>query len=65
MNDKSEGKGKYYRSDGDVYEGECVDDKSEGKGKYFRSDGSFYEGEWKGKKTAWIQQNQLEERTAL
>ena len=47
MNGKFEGKGKYYYSNGDMYDGEWSNDKKNGMGKYVLNDGSEIEGEWK------------------
>jgi hypothetical protein len=47
VNDKMEGKGIYYYSNGERYEGELKSDKVNGTGTYFYADGSKYIGEWK------------------
>lgn len=45
--DKMDGFGVYYYSNGDIYEGEWKDNLHHGNGKYLFSDGSRYEGGWK------------------
>ena len=40
-------RGKYFYSNGDMYDGEWSNDKKNGIGKYTLNDGSEIEGEWK------------------
>jgi len=41
------GKGIFFFSDGDKYEGEWNNDLREGKGTMLKADGTKYEGDWK------------------
>ena len=50
INDKREGKGIMYYTDGDRYEGEWKNDLFEGKGIYYYKSGSRYEGDFKNGK---------------
>ncbi len=45
--DKKEGKGTFYWTNGDRYEGDFKNDKREGNGKYFYKNGNRYEGTFK------------------
>lgn len=47
VDDKMQGFGVYYYSNGDVYAGEFFDNKHNGFGRYFFADGTKYVGEWK------------------
>lgn len=40
------GIGKFFHTNGDVYDGEWKDDKAHGYGIYLHHDGASYEGEW-------------------
>ena len=40
------GKGKFWHSDGDYYEGIWLDDKAHGQGLYTSANGSSYIGQW-------------------
>ena len=46
-----EGKGIFYCSNGEKYEGDWKNNKRDGKGEYFLKDGiKIYEGDWKNDK---------------
>ena len=44
INDKANGKGKMFFSNGDKYEGNFINNIASGYGKYTKVDGSYYEG---------------------
>ena len=46
VQDKANGKGKFWHADGDYYEGFWLDDKAHGQGLYTAANGSSYIGEW-------------------
>ncbi len=43
----ADGKGKFYHTDGDLFEGDWIQDKANGFGVYIHAQGGRYEGFWK------------------